>query len=213
MKVISYDICLCLTSLTMIMSRSIHVAANGIISLFFMSGGIPLYIYTTSYLPIRLSMDMSLSELREMVMDREAWHAAIHGVAKGRTRLSDWTELNWHDICLSVSDLLHLVWQSLGPSMLLQMALFCSFYSWVIFHCVCICVCVCVFSHVWLFETPRTVALQAPLSMGFSWQVYWRGLSFSLPRDLPDSGIGLTFLHLLHRHVDFFTTEPPGKFV
>ena len=35
------------------------------------------------------SMDMSLSELRELVMDREAWHAVIHGVARGRTRLSD----------------------------------------------------------------------------------------------------------------------------
>ena len=40
-------------------------------------------------------MDMSLSELRELVMDRKAWRAAIHGVAKIWTWLSDWTELNW----------------------------------------------------------------------------------------------------------------------
>ena len=38
---------------------------------------------------------MNLSELWEMVMDREAWHAAIHGITKSQTRLSDWTELNW----------------------------------------------------------------------------------------------------------------------
>ena len=40
------------------------------------------------------SMDVSLSELQEMVMNREAWRAAIHGVAKSRTRLSNWTELS-----------------------------------------------------------------------------------------------------------------------
>ena len=40
------------------------------------------------------SMGVNLSELQELVMDREAWRAAIHGVTKSRTRLSDWTELN-----------------------------------------------------------------------------------------------------------------------
>ena len=44
------------------------------------------------------SMDMSLRELREMVMNREAWRAVIHGVAKSQTRLSDWNELNWTEL-------------------------------------------------------------------------------------------------------------------
>ena len=48
------------------------------------------------------SMDMSLSELREMVMNREAWRSAIHGVARSWTRLSDWTELTWEEgVCIN----------------------------------------------------------------------------------------------------------------
>ena len=43
-------------------------------------------------------MDMGLGGLRELVMDRDAWCAVIHGIAKSQTQLSDWTELNWTEL-------------------------------------------------------------------------------------------------------------------
>ena len=60
------------------------------------------------------SMDMSLSKLQELVMDRQAWHAAVHGVAKSRTRLRDWPELNWTIIITYFS-----VWAFLSATLFL----------------------------------------------------------------------------------------------
>ena len=58
------------------------------------------------------SMDVSLSELQEMVMDREAWCTAIHWVAKSRTWLSDWIELNWTENCSLPVSSFHRIFQA-----------------------------------------------------------------------------------------------------
>jgi len=60
-------------------------------------------------------MDVSVSELQELVMDREAWRAAIHGVTKSRTQLSNWSDLNWSDRDIKPLLVIHYYLSGFGP--------------------------------------------------------------------------------------------------
>ena len=74
-----------------------------------------------------------------------------------------------------------------------------------------VCVYTQLLSHIWFFVTPWTVAQEAPLSMGFSRQEYWDGLSFPPPGDLLDTGVELVSPPSPAFSGKFFTIEPPRK--
>ena len=74
------------------------------------------------------SMDMSLGGVQELVMNREAWRAVVHGVTKSWTRLSDWTELNWYGSNLSV----HRSWMNKDMCIYIIYYIFILYYVYII---------------------------------------------------------------------------------
>ena len=151
------------------------------------------------------SMDVSLSELWELVIDREAWYAVIHAVAKSQTWLSNWTELNWQCIWASYYSAhqasTRSLWELSVPIIvwseshdiskeIKQTALNLRFQSYLENSSNnCLCLCAHMHSVTQSCPTlchPTDCSLPGSLMGGYFWQEYWSGLPF------PPQGIFLT---------------------
>ena len=150
------------------------------------------------------SMDMSLSKFWELVMDRETWHATVHGASKSQTQLSDWTELKPY--------LWSAYTQQFSIYVLIYLGKVVLFFFYIIKKLVLLFhlehMCVCVFSRIWLFPTPWTVVCQVPLSVGFSSKNTGVGCHSLLQRTFKTQGSNLHLLCLLPWQEDSSPIEP-----
>ena len=148
------------------------------------------------------SMDMGLGGLQELVVDREAWRALVHGVTKIRRWLSDWTELNWTDFLLVYiyvcKFLPSITWN--GKDGMPLYVIIILYACWV---------ALILSDSLWPYELHATCHF--PLSMGFSRQEYQIGLPCPPTGDLPDQGSNLFLLCLLHWQAGSLWLAPPGK--